>query len=149
MALYPVVSAIVAGLYIGAAKLGIELSVARGVVTPVWAPTGIALAALVLFGPGLWPAIALGAFVANATSGASLSVAAFISVGNTLEALVGAALLRRVSFSPRVERVRDVFAFVVLAAAGSTAIAATNGVTTLWVSGNPLGYVRLQLAPLV
>jgi PAS domain S-box-containing protein len=126
----------VAGLYIGAAKLGIELSVARGVVTPVWAPTGIALAAVVLFGPGLWPAIALGAFVANATSGASVPVAVFISVGNTLEALVGAALLRRVRFSPHLERVRDVLALVVLAAAGSTAVAATNGVTTLWVSGN-------------
>jgi hypothetical protein len=55
-ALYPLVAAAVAGLYIGTAKLGIELPVARGVVTPVWAPTGIALAALVLFGPALWPA---------------------------------------------------------------------------------------------
>ena len=77
--LYPLVAAAVAGLYIGTAKLGIELPVARGVVTPVWAPTGIALAALVLFGPALWPAVALGALVANVTSGASLPVAAFIS----------------------------------------------------------------------
>jgi PAS domain S-box-containing protein len=138
-ALYLIVSAVVAGLYIGAAKLGIELSVARGVVTPVWAPTGIALSAVVLFGPRLWPAIALGAFVANATSGASLPVAACISVGNTLEALVGAGLLRRAAFNPRLERLRDVLALVVLAAAGSTAIAATNGVTTLWVSGNLSG----------
>ena len=53
---HPLVAAAVAGLYIGTAKLGIELPVARGVVTPVWAPTGIALAALVLFGPALWPA---------------------------------------------------------------------------------------------
>jgi len=130
---------VVAGLYIGTAKMGIELPVARGVVTPVWAPTGIALAALILFGPALWPAVAIGALVANATSGASLPVAAFISVGNTLEAVVGAALLRRVSFSSRLERVRDVLALVVLAAAGSTAIAATNGVTTLWVSENLSG----------
>ena len=137
--LYPLALALVAGLYIGAAKLGIELSVARGVVTPVWAPTGIALAAIVLFGPRLWPAVAIGALVANATSGASLPVAAFISVGNTLEALAGAALLRRVAFNPKLERVRDVLALVVLAAAGSTAIAATNGVTTLWVSGNLSG----------
>jgi len=138
-ALYPLVAAAVAGLYIGTAKLGIELPVARGVVTPVWAPTGIALAALVLFGPALWPAVALGALVANVTSGASLPVAAFIAVGNTLEAVVGALLLRRVAFNPRLERVRDVLALVVLAAAGSTTIAATNGVTTLWVSGNLSG----------
>jgi PAS domain S-box-containing protein len=137
--LYPLAVAAVAGLYIGTAKMGIELPVARGVVTPVWAPTGIALAALVLLGPTLWPAVAIGALIANATSGASLPVAAFIAVGNTLEAVVGAALLRRVSFNSRLERVRDVLALVVLAAAGSTAIAATNGVTTLWVSGNLSG----------
>jgi signal transduction histidine kinase len=87
----------------------------------------------------LWPAVALGALVANVTSGASLPVAAFIAVGNTLEAVVGALLLRRVAFNPRLERVRDVLALVVLAAAGSTTIAATNGVTTLWVSGNLSG----------
>jgi PAS domain S-box-containing protein len=138
-ALYPLAATAVAGLYIGTAKMGIELPVARGVVTPVWAPTGIALAALVLFGPTLWPAVAIGALVANATSGASLPVAGFISVGNTLEAVVGAALLSRVSFNSRLERIRDVLALVVLAAAGSTAIAATNGATTLWVSDNLSG----------
>jgi len=130
---------VVAGLYIGTAKLGIELSVAHGVVTPVWAPSGIALAALVLFGPQLWPAVAIGALVANATSGASLPVAAFIAVGNTLEPLVGAALLRAAAFNPRLGRIRDVFALVVLAATVSTTVAATNGVTTLWVSGNLSG----------
>jgi PAS domain S-box-containing protein len=134
--LYPLLVSGVAGLYIGAAKLGIELPVAHGVVTPVWAPTGIALAALVLFGPSLWPAVAVGALVANATSGASLPVAAAISVGNTLEAVVGAWLLRRVAFRPSLDRVRDVAALVLLAAAASTTIAATNGVTTLWASGN-------------
>jgi signal transduction histidine kinase len=134
--LYPLLVSGVAGLYIGAAKLGIELPVARGIVTPVWAPAGIALAALVLFGPSLWPAIAIGALVANATSGASLPVAAGISVGNTLEAVVGAALLRRVDFRPSIDRVRDVAGLVLLAAAASTAIAATNGVTILWATGN-------------
>jgi PAS domain S-box-containing protein len=135
-ALYPLLFACVAALYIGAAKLGIQLPVAHGIVTPVWAPTGIALAALVLFGPSLWPAVAIGALVANATSGASLTVAAGISIGNTLEALVAAGLLRPVDFKPSLDRVRDVAALVLLAAGASTAIAATNGVTVLWLSGN-------------
>ncbi|MBA3717526.1 MAG: MASE1 domain-containing protein, partial [Actinobacteria bacterium] len=73
------------GTYVGAAKLGLKLSVAHGVITPVWAPTGIALAALVLGGLRFWPAIAVGAFIANATSGASPEMAAVIAVGNTLE----------------------------------------------------------------
>ena len=125
--------------YVSAAKLGIELSVARGVITPVWAPTGIALAALVLYGLRLWPAVALGAFVANVTSGAAPVDAAFIAVGNTLEAVVGGALLLRVGFRPAIDRVRDVFSLIVFGALVSTAIAATNGVTTLWISGEISG----------
>ena len=121
--------------YVSAAKLGIELEVAHGLITPVWAPTGIALAALVLYGPRLWPAVALGAFVANLTSGADPFDAAFISVGNTLEAVVGSLLLLRVDFRPAIDRVRDVFSLIVFGALLSTLIAATNGVTTLWVSG--------------
>jgi PAS domain S-box-containing protein len=123
------------GAYVGSAKLGIELSVAHGLITPVWAPTGIALAALVLYGPRLWPAVALGAIVANATSGASGMDAIFISVGNTLEALVGSVLLRRMEFRPALDRVRDIFVLFVFGAVVSTAISATNGVTTLWLSG--------------
>jgi integral membrane sensor domain MASE1 len=90
-----------AGLYVGAAKLGIELSVSEGVITPVWAPTGIALAALVLFGLRFWPAVAVGAFVANATSGASLAEAAAITFGNTLEAVVGACSCCGSASAPR------------------------------------------------
>jgi PAS domain S-box-containing protein len=128
-----------AAVYVGAAKLGLELSVAQGVVTPVWAPTGIALAALVLFGLRLWPAILVGAFLANATSGASILESAAISVGNTLEAVVGAALLARVAFRPSLERVRDVLAFIVLGALLAPTVSATNGVTTLLVSGDVAG----------
>jgi len=123
------------GGYVGSAKVGIELSVAHGVITPVWAPTGIALAALFLYGPRLWPAVALGAIVANATSGASGVDAILIAVGNTLEALVGSILLRRVGFRPALDRMRDIFMLVSLGAVASTAISATNGVTTLWLSG--------------
>jgi PAS domain S-box-containing protein len=128
--------ACVAGAYFGAAKLGLELSVAHGVITPVWPPTGIALAALLLLGPRYWPAIAIGAFASNATSGVSPDVAAAISVGNTLEALAAVYLLRRVDFRPSLERARDVLWLAILAAFVSTAISATNGVTTLAIAGS-------------
>ncbi len=126
----------IVGLYVGAAKLGIALSVAHGVITPVWAPTGIALAALILFGPRFAVAVAIGALIANATSGASLPEAVVISVGNTLEALVGRELLVRADLRPSLQRVRDVLALVFLAACFSPIVAATNGVTTLWVGGD-------------
>ncbi len=122
--------------YFGAAKLGIELSVAQGLITPVWAPTGIAIAALFLGGTRLWPAVALAAFVANATSGAEIPVAAIIAAGNTLEAVVGSSLLRWAGVRPALDRVRDVFALILLAAVASPVVAATNGVTTLWIAGD-------------
>jgi PAS domain S-box-containing protein len=126
---------VLAGAYVGAAKLGIELPVSRGVITPVWAPSGISLAALLILGIRYWPAIAVGAFVANATSDASLAVAAGIAVGNTLEAVVGATLVRRLGFRPSLDRVRAVLALVVGGALVSTAIGATNGVFILTLAG--------------
>ena len=136
---YALSAAALAGAYVAAAKLGIELSVAQGVITPVWAPTGIALAGLLLLGRNLWPAVVVGAFVANATSGASIGDAAGISVGNTLEAVVGATLLLRADLRPALDRVRDVFALVVLGALISPVLAASNGVGVLSLSGDVHG----------
>jgi PAS domain S-box-containing protein len=124
--------AAVAGAYVGAGKFGIDLSVAHGVITPVWAPSGIALAALVILGPRAWPAVALGAFVVNATSGAGgVAIAAGLAVGNTLEPLIATYLLRRAGFRPALARIRDVLAIVVLGSLASTLVSATNGVAIL------------------
>lgn len=125
----------VTGAYVATAKFGITLPVAHGVITPVWAPTGISLAALLLFGPRLWPAVALGALIANATSGAEPPVAAGIALGNTLEALGGAYLLRRVGFRVSLSRVKDVLMLVVLGAGVSTLISASVGVGVLFLTG--------------
>ena len=57
-----------AGVYFGAAKLGLQLASAHPSITAVWPPTGIALAALFLFGYRLWPGVALGAALANAVT---------------------------------------------------------------------------------
>ena len=122
-----------AGIYFLAARFGIEQDVAHGVVTPVWAPTGIAIAALLLFGPRLWPGVTIGAFLANATSDLALPLAAVIAIGNTLEAVAATYLLRRVRFAPSLSRVHDVLWFVTLAAVVATTISATIGVTTLTV----------------
>src|SRR5262245_46048466 len=103
---YPVQVASLAALYFGAAKLGLTMAFVTEQVTAVWPPTGIALAALFLCGYRLWPAITLGAFLANATANAPLGTAAGIAVGNTLEALLGVWLLRLVKFDPTMGRVK-------------------------------------------
>jgi PAS domain S-box-containing protein len=126
----------VAGLYLGAAKLGLALAFQAEQVTAVWPPTGIALAAVLLFGYRVWPGIALGAFLANATAHEPLVTACGIAVGNTLEALAGVWLIRRlVGFRNSVERLIDALALVVLAAVCSTMVSATIGVTSLCLGG--------------
>jgi integral membrane sensor domain MASE1/anti-sigma regulatory factor (Ser/Thr protein kinase) len=124
---------VLALLYFASAKLGLGLAFATPSVTAVWPPTGIALAALVLWGRGLWPGVLLGAFLANVTTDVPVYTAAGIAVGNTLEAVVGAWLLDRVGFRPTLQRLRDIFALVVLAGFLSTAVSATIGVASLSV----------------
>ncbi len=120
-------------VYFGSAKLGLTLAFSNESVTAIWPPTGIALAALVLWGRGLWPGILLGAFLANVTTDVPVYTAAGIAVGNTLEAVVGAWLLERVGFRPTLLRLRDLFALVVLGAVISTAVSATIGLASLSV----------------
>lgn len=126
----------IAASYFLAAKLGLSLAFVAEQVTVVWPPTGIALAIVVLAGTRIWPGIWLGAFLANATANEPLVVAAGIATGNTLEALAGAWLFRRVAGSDRsLDTVRAVFGLVVLAAGLSTVVAATIGTVSLCLGG--------------
>ena len=120
-----------AAAYFAAAKGGLALAHQNASVTAVWAPTGIALAALVLWGRRMWPGVALGAFLANGSTGVPLITVLGISAGNTLEALVGAAVLvRLIRFRPTLDRTRDVLALAG-AATLSTMVSATLGVASL------------------
>src|SRR5439155_19744302 len=48
-------------VYFIAGKLGLSLAFVHASATAVWPPTGIALAALLLYGSDLWPVILIGA----------------------------------------------------------------------------------------
>jgi signal transduction histidine kinase len=133
---YMVRVAAIALVYVAAGRFGLQLDAVSGFATLVWAPSGIALAALLLLGPRFWPGVAIGAFVVNVWAGAALPVAIGISLGNSLEALVGAAALRRIGgFRTSLDRVADVVGLVMLAGMLATAIAATIGVTVLAIGG--------------
>jgi diguanylate cyclase (GGDEF)-like protein len=123
--------AIVAAAYFGAAKAGLGLAFANQSVTAVWPPTGLALAALWIWGYRMWPAVARGAFLANITTAGPVTSVLGITTGNTLEALVGVFLLRLTGFKPSLERVRDVLSLVFCAGILSTTVSATVGVISL------------------
>jgi signal transduction histidine kinase/integral membrane sensor domain MASE1 len=125
-----------AALYAVAARAGLQLDAVSGFATLVWAPSGIALAALLIRGYRVWPAILLGAFVANILAGAPIPVAMGIAAGNTLEALAAAYVLQQIpGFRRSLDRLIDAFAFIIVAAALTTAISATIGVISLYVGG--------------
>jgi signal transduction histidine kinase len=128
--------AVITTVYVVTARLGLGLDAVAGYAALVWAPSGIALAAVLLFGFEVWPAIALGAFIANAWTGAPLPVAIAIAAGNTAEALVATYALHRVpGFTAQLDRLGDVLALLGLAGVLSTLISATVGVTSLVLGG--------------
>ncbi len=123
-----------AALYLLVAKLGLGLAYVARQVSIVWPASGVALVLLVLRGRRLWPAILLGALAANYLNDTPAIAAAGIAIGNTLEALIGASLLRRVGFQPALRRLHDVASVFLLAAGLSTVASATIGVLTLCLS---------------
>jgi len=123
-------------VYFLAARLSFVWDPMPGYATVIWVPTGISLAALLLFGNRLAAGVFLGAFGTSLHVGAPLAVGIGIAAGNAAEALVGASLLRRVPrFSITLERVTSVVALIVLVAVVSTVISATVGVASLYAGG--------------
>jgi len=127
--------AALAATYLAAAKLSLSMGAVGGVAAPVWPPTGLSLAALLIFGSRLWPGVAAGAFLANWSAGVSVLAAVGMGCGNTLEAVVGSYLLRRGDVRLSLERLRDVLSLIVLGAGLSTLVSATIGVTSAWLGG--------------
>ena len=126
----------IAAAYFVAGRLGLRLAVVNPSATAVWPPTGIALAALLLAGYDVWPAIMVGAFLVNLTTTGAVPSAVAIAAGNTLEGLLGAYLVNRFARGRRVgERARDVFTLAVLAGMVSTAVSATAGVLAISLAG--------------
>jgi len=121
--------------YFIAGKLGLMLASLHASASPVWPPAGMAVAALLLFGYRAWPAIFIGAFLVNVTTAGNVATSFAIAAGNTLEALVGAWLVNRFAGGRAVfDRPQGVFKFA-LAAAISTIISPTFGVTGLALAG--------------
>jgi PAS domain S-box-containing protein len=92
-------------------------------------------------GNRLWPGVLIGAIIANVTTGDSITAngtltSIGIAAGNTLEALLGAHLVRHFAGGRHVfDRARVVFRFAALAAFTSTTVSATLGVACVWLAG--------------
>jgi signal transduction histidine kinase len=131
--------AVVLGLaviYFAAGKLGLRLAIINPSASSVWPPTGIALAAMLILGYEVWPAILIGAFAVNITTTGSALTSLGIATGNTLEAVLGTYLVCTLAHGRRAfASAEDVLKFAFLGGAVSTTIAATIGVASLSAAG--------------
>ncbi len=126
----------VALAYFVLAKFGLRLASVNPSASPIWPPTGIALAAVLLWGPRMWPAIFAAAFAANATTAGTPITSLCIALGNTLEATVGGVLIAHWSGG------RDTFStparvakFALICVGPATILSATVGMVTLGLAG--------------
>ena len=121
--------------YLLAAQAGKLLALPPGYSSPVWPAAGLALAALVKWGPRNWPGVWLGAFLFNlgldvTPTGAAIS--ALIAVGSTLQALLGARLTRQLYSNSEINtRSWNLLAAVLLRGPLVCLVASTIGIATL------------------
>jgi PAS domain S-box-containing protein len=149
---------VVAAAYYLAALLGLRVEFQETQASAIWLPSGLALAAVLLFGPRALAGVFVGAFLANladlyfkaspgtATTAVGLAAyvganpgeviaAALVGIGNTLEAWAASMIVRRYANGVvRLDNVPDVVIFVV-AAVVSALIASTVGVVALATTG--------------
>ncbi|WP_211280285.1 MASE1 domain-containing protein [Streptomyces lushanensis] len=136
--------------YYAGAWFGLQKEVLRADATgisPLWPSTGIALTALLLLGPGVWPGITLGALANITTLGSMNGVQTVVLAGNTLAPLCSLLLLRKAGFRTELDRLRDGVALVFLGGLAGMLVSATTGSVILLVSGDlPVGFWTAWLA---
>ncbi len=127
-------------------RLALLLATPPGYVSSVWPPAGISLAAVLLWGPAIWPGIFLGALATQLSVLQMMqpgcdgwrvaAVAAAIAAGSTLQALGAAWALQRLPVkATRLDEAHDVFLFVLLGCLAGGLIAPALGTAALDLGG--------------
>jgi len=126
---------LLAAAYTLAGKLGLALAFVNASATAVWPPTGIALAAVLIFGSWVWPGIFAGAFLTNELTAGSSVTSLLIASGNTLEALTAGYLVNRFAGGRHaLNATRNIVRFALAGLAGAV-VSATAGVATICAFG--------------
>lgn len=133
-----------------AGRVGLQLAIIHPIASPIWPATGVALAALLIWGYRMWPAVFAGSFVVNAIQ-FSLSYHSYqghpfwlreiiepllIACGNTGEALIGAYLVDRFASGRwAFDKTEDALRFAGLGGLAACIVGATVGTAALAVGG--------------
>jgi len=125
----------VAGAAIAGGWLGLMTPALPPHVSLFWPPAGIALAALLCWGPRMAWGIALGACVLALLLGAPPLQAGLLAAGNLAGPLLAWALMRRLDFRVDLGRRRDLALFLSLGVLLGPLVSAIWGVTVLHLLG--------------
>jgi PAS domain S-box-containing protein len=126
----------IAAVYFVLAKGSLAFASINPSATPVWPPTGFALAVTLLGRPRVLLAIFLGALAANVTTAGTIATSAAIAFGNASEAFIGAAFMNRwANGRAAFQSPPDIAKFAVILAGASTPVSATIGITALSLAG--------------
>nr|WP_238342485.1 MASE1 domain-containing protein [Actinopolymorpha rutila] len=120
--------------YYATGRLGLLVGVLRGEISPLWPPSGIALAAMLVLGARVWPGLLAGSILIKAEL-MPLAPALLSGVGSLLGPVCAYFLLRRIGFSTKLERQKDALALVFLGALAAMLVSSTVG-TIVIVSAN-------------
>src|SRR5437867_12815581 len=82
--------AILAVMYFVAARYGLRLAYVHPSATPIWPPTGIALAAMLVLGYRVWTGVLVGPFLAIVMTAGTAGSALVVVFGNAQGGSVGA-----------------------------------------------------------
>jgi signal transduction histidine kinase/integral membrane sensor domain MASE1 len=123
-------------VYFVLAKIGLTLASINPSASAIWPATGFALAAALMWGYRVGPAVLAASFAANVTNAGSIFAAMAIALGNTLEALVAAWLINLWCGGRETFATTTGVAKFALVCVSSTIISATVGVGSLIFSGD-------------
>ena len=121
--------------YFTLAYLGLRLASINPSATPIWPPTGLAIAAILLWGNRIAPAIFIAAFLINQLTAGSIFTSLAIAGGNTLEAVIAGYLVRHWAEGEQVFDTPTGIAKFTLISLAATMVSATIGVSSLTVAG--------------
>lgn len=127
--------ALLAALYYGSAKVGFTLGFSGPVAAIVWLPVGVGIAYLYLRGLVFWPGILLGDLLANDYVRLPLGTAFGQTLGNVLEVVLAAYLLRRAARAGNPLVRLDGLARLLLPIAAATMVSATVGTIASLLGG--------------
>lgn len=139
--------------------IGLDIQSAQAGITPFWPPSGIALAAFIIFGLQLWPGIFIGMIAIAMGAGVPVWIAILAAIGSVFESVIPILIARRYGFNGTLDSLRQLLLFLGIAwggplisagmgtasfvVASSELVIPVQNIFLLWWLGNSFGMILI------